>query len=30
VHTRGELFNADDRPVLSLVAMNLLQARGPA
>lgn len=30
VHTRGELFNAGDRPVLSLVAMNLLRARGDA
>ena len=28
VHTRGELFNAGDRPVLSLLAMNLLRARG--
>jgi acyl dehydratase len=30
VHTRGELFNQENRPVLSLVAMNLLRARGPA
>lgn len=27
VRTRGELFNQDDKPVLTLVAMNLLQAR---
>ena len=27
VHTRGELLNQDDQPVLSLVAMNLLRAR---
>ena len=30
VHTRGEMFTADDRQVLSLVALNFLKARGPA
>ena len=30
VHTRGEMFADDDRPVLSLVALNFLKARGPA
>jgi acyl dehydratase len=28
VRTRGELLNQDDQPVLSLLAMNLLRARG--
>ncbi len=27
VRTRGELLNQDDQPVLSLLALNLLQAR---
>ncbi|HEY2280800.1 MAG TPA: MaoC family dehydratase [Streptosporangiaceae bacterium] len=27
VHTRGEMFTDDDRPVLSLVALNFLKAR---
>jgi acyl dehydratase len=30
VHTRGEMFADDDRPVLSLVALNFLKARDPA
>ncbi len=30
VRTRGEMFADDDRPVLSLVALNFLKARHPA
>ena len=30
VHTRGEMFADDERPVLTLVALNFLAARNPA